>query len=107
MAENNKYDCKESVRDKRFNVCQFVKAVSSSLLLAPITKKFLESASFELKCPFKVGEYFVRKMEFKIPPFFPFPNAFYCIDMIYFGKTKSLKKMEKYLHSKMKIQMKK
>lgn len=105
MADDDKYQCKNVIRDKRFNVCQLVKAVSSSILLAPVVKKLMEAASFELSCPFKIGNYFVRNMNFHVPSYLPFPSGFYCIDVNFVGKSKSLKKMEKFMALILKAQL--
>lgn len=107
LAEkNDRFDCTEVIAEKRFNLCQIVKSVASSFLLRPILEDFIKSISFEMKCPFKKGEYVARKMPLKIPGFFPFPLGLYCFDFNFYGKTKSFKGMEKFMSMNVNAEMK-
>lgn len=93
-GKSEKLECSEKVYENRINICQVARAMKSNVLLEYVLAKMLKSISFELACPFKKGEYFIRNMTVSIPPMLPAPSGFYCFEVLIFGRTKAKKKME-------------
>lgn len=105
-AENDKYQCKDAIREKRFNVCNLAKAISSSIFVNAIANQVVKAASFKIACPFKTGDYILKNMILSFPQVLPAPSGFYCVELNFIGKTRVQKKMEKYISVFVKAQLK-
>lgn len=103
---NKKYECKDIIREQRLNVCQFSKAISSSILLSSIVKEVMKSANFEISCPFKPSLHIVSNMTFTFPTFFPMPPGFYCVDVAFNGRVKNQRKLVTNIKINIKCQLK-
>lgn len=106
-AADDKYECQNHViREKRFNLCNLMKSMKTSILLESIIKSIVKSANFAISCPFKPGKYEIRNLSMTFPPFLPMPSGFYCVDVVLSGKTNKQRKLENIVSLTIKAQLK-
>lgn len=104
-SATDKFECDQKNYENRINICRIVKSMKGSILIETVVKKMMETASFEISCPFKIGEYFIRNMTLEFPPMLPIPPGYFCSEVLMFGKTKTQKKMEQIFSIISKVQL--
>lgn len=100
------HECGEKIFENRYNLCQLIKYMKTSVLAEVLMRDFKKSVKFDINCPFKPGFYNVINHSITLPAIMPAPDGKYCMESAVFGRSKNVKKMEQTVSVVTKIHIK-